>query len=64
MKKILQKIKCWLGKHEYRPIKDIDEFYDKICRTCDYYGGDCKAYWCYKSFGESKEICKHCGKVK
>lgn len=59
-----QKIKCWLGYHEYRPIKDIDEFYNKICRTCEFFNGDCRVFWCFKNNENNKNICKYCGKVK
>lgn len=53
MKKILQKIKCWLGWHEWEESCPIDYCqihirYDVDCRKCD--------FW--------KIVCKHCGKVK
>lgn len=61
---MIRKLLCWLGWHEYRPIKNIDEFYDKFCRTCEFHNGDCNACWCYENFGKDKEICKHCGAIK
>ena len=61
---MIRKLLCWLGWHEYRPIKDIDEFYENVCRTCEFRGGDCRVSWCYHSMSKDKKVCKHCGKVK
>lgn len=61
---MIRKFLCWLGKHEYRTIKDVREFYNKYCPSCEFYRGDCTCYLCYKNFGKDKKICKHCGKIK
>ena len=47
-----QKIKCWLGWHEWKPCNDNV--------PCSYYAH-------YKNCGNCnfcKQVCKHCGKVK
>ena len=57
------KIKCLFGFHVYRSMMDIDEFYEKVCRNCEFYKGDCNVSWCYNSIGKHKKVCKYCGSI-
>ena len=48
-----QKIKCWLGWHEYIPLGKCTAPFDYDC------GDNTCSYCVYREW-----ICKHCGKVK
>lgn len=50
MVKMWQKIKCWLGLHDW--------WYDCTRRSCTEHKFHCES--CEKG----KMVCKHCGKIK